>query len=128
MHKRLLDGNTLRRFGHLLDMLYTPAEVAEEIGVDTRMIYERLLPAGLPNTKDDAGHIWIHGIAAKRWALAQRKARHHLAVGEGFCVHCKAVVKLNDSKREHKNGVDMLRGKCPKCEHTIVRLLGRTSA
>lgn len=128
MHRRLLDGNVMRRFGHLLDMLYTPTEIAEEIGLDKKIVYTNLIPAGLPNTKDDKGHIWIHGLTAKQWAQTQKRERHPLLDGDGYCVSCKKAVQMKDSKRECKNGVEFLRGKCPKCAHTVIRIMGRMSA
>lgn len=128
MYRNLIDGNSMRRFGHLLDMQYTPAEIADEIGLDKQAVYTKLIPAGLPNTKDDKGHIWIHGLAAKQWAQAHKKERHHMAEGEGFCLTCKTVVKVKAPKHEQKNGASFVRGQCPKCGRVIVRLTGRASA
>ena len=42
----LLSREAKLRANSLLDMLYTPSELAEELGVEQRSIYSRLIPAG----------------------------------------------------------------------------------
>ena len=51
----------------LLDMLYTPKELAEEIGINVRQVYKVYIPAGCPNERDDYRHIWINGRAFQEW-------------------------------------------------------------
>lgn len=58
-----LKGNQLRRLAGLLDMLYTPVELAMEIGFTRRQVYRAYLPLGCPNERDEAKHVFINGHA-----------------------------------------------------------------
>jgi len=52
-----LGGKQRMRLEKLLDMLYKPRELAEEIGFTQRQVYRAYLPAGCPHDKDDRRHI-----------------------------------------------------------------------
>ncbi|HKJ37257.1 MAG TPA: hypothetical protein VJ972_00650, partial [Anaerolineales bacterium] len=56
------------KLSRLLDMMYKPSEIAEEIGVTQDTIHRSYLPAGLPHHRDEQGHVWIHGPAFVSWA------------------------------------------------------------
>lgn len=44
---------------------------------------------------------------------------------EGYCVKCKKKVKITEPKETTaKNGILMVKGKCPECETTVCRFLG----
>ena len=51
--KRSLDGKQRNRLVRLLNMLYKPSELAEEIGFTVRQIYRVYIPAGCPCIKDE---------------------------------------------------------------------------
>lgn len=69
------------KLGRLLNMLYKPAELAEEIGVTQDTIYRSYLPAGLPHTRDDQGNVWIHGPAFVSWARETISRRQNKRAG-----------------------------------------------
>lgn len=47
--------------------------------------------------------------------------------GSGYCVKCKAVRKMLESKEvSMKNGRKMMKGKCEKCGTTMCRILGNS--
>ena len=46
--------------------------------------------------------------------------------GEAYCVKCKAKREF-DGHVEEKNGRRMAKGKCPVCDTTVVRILGKAS-
>ena len=63
---RLLQGRlngAQNRNRKLLDMLYTPKELANEIGINVRQVYKVYIPAGCPHERDEHRHIWINGKA-----------------------------------------------------------------
>ncbi|HJX06423.1 MAG TPA: DUF5679 domain-containing protein [Candidatus Nanoarchaeia archaeon] len=44
---------------------------------------------------------------------------------EAYCVKCKKKVEVKDGKEViNKRGRKMLKGKCPKCNTTVCRILG----
>ncbi len=49
------------------DMLYSPTELAELIGINCRQFYFVYIPAGCPHEKDERGYYWINGIAFREW-------------------------------------------------------------
>lgn len=45
---------------------------------------------------------------------------------EGYCVKCKKKTEMNDVKEViNKRGMRMARGKCPTCDTTVCRILGK---
>ena len=65
--KGRLDGTQRNKLARLLNMMYRPKELADEIGFETRQVYRVYIPLGLPHERDDLQHIWINGIAFKNW-------------------------------------------------------------
>lgn len=55
-----------RRMLKLLNMQYTPAEIASELGVSKHTVYKVWLP-GAPHTSV-AGRLWIVGTELRAWA------------------------------------------------------------
>lgn len=114
----------------LLDMMYKPAELAEEIGVSTDTIYRSYLPAGLPHTRDSEGNIWIHGLAFVSWAretISKRQnERAGLPDGQAWCVKCKRPVPLISPKIKKSNRyLELLQARCPNCGKTVNRARAR---
>jgi hypothetical protein len=50
----------------LLPMFYQPAELAGELGMPVRTLYD-WLKAGAPHTKDAQGNLWINGQEFAGW-------------------------------------------------------------
>ena len=107
----------------LLNMLYTPGEIAEELGVTRDHIYKVLIPAGLPHTKDSRRHLWIHGPALALWAKGFDKVPMKLAKGEGYCLRCRKPVKVKNPLEKQSERLTLLTGECPVCGHSVSRIL-----
>jgi hypothetical protein len=106
----------------LLPMLYTPAELAEELGLTAPTIRD-WLKLGLPHERDERGRIWINGRSFAAWLDQARRAAQAgpLAADEAFCVGCRrAVALLGVSCRANGKHV-LLTGTCPACGRQINR-------
>ncbi len=123
MTRKLLSKRSKVLAKELLDMLYTPQEIADELLIDQRRIYD-LLPAGMPHTRDENGRIWLHGLTVAAWikTIDQRYVVH-VPAGHAYCVHCKAAVKLVHAIRTPHGKVDLLQAKCPECGSRINRFV-----
>lgn len=51
--KGRLDGIQRNRLKSLFDMMYSPRELAEELGINTDQLYGVYLPLGCPEERDD---------------------------------------------------------------------------
>jgi hypothetical protein len=127
----LLKHQHIIKLGRLLDMLYKPSEIAEEIGVTTDTIYRSYLPAGLPHTRDGQGNIWIHGPAFIAWAremISKKKSRRAgLPDDHAWCMTCKGPVALINPKTKTVNRyLELLQAQCPTCGKTINRARARS--
>jgi predicted RNA-binding Zn-ribbon protein involved in translation (DUF1610 family) len=114
------------KLGRLLNMLYRPAEIAEEIGVAQDTIYRSYLPAGLPHTRDAKGNVWIHGPAFVAWArqtVAKRKSkRAGLPDGYAWCMKCNhPVLLINPHIKVTNRYLELLQAHCPDCGSVINR-------
>lgn len=128
--KPLLKHQHIVKLTRLLDMLYKPAEIAEEIGVTVDTIYRSYLPAGLPHTRDSKNNIWIHGPAFIAWAretISKKKSqRQPLPASHAWCMRCNAPVLLIEPKRKYANRyIEILQAKCPQCGKTVNRAQAR---
>lgn len=119
------------KLGRLLNMLYRPSEIAEELGVNVDTVYRGYLPAGLPHTRDDKGNIWIHGTTCAQWArqtVSQKKAkRRGLPDGSAWCVVCNRPVEMIEplTVKPINFYLEILQGKCPRCGRTVNRARAR---
>ena len=118
------------KLGRLLNMLYRPSEIAEEIDVAPDTVYRSYLPAGLPHTRDDQGNIWIHVPAFVAWArqtIARRKSkRAGLPDGHAWCMKCNQPVMLVSPKIKIVNRyLELLQSLCPTCETVVNRIRAR---
>lgn len=119
-----LPRNARFRAWGLLDMLYTPAELAEELQVDRDVIYHQLIPAGLPHQRDTIGHIWIHGPTAATWILNQRRRKSRmLEKNEFLCLHCRSVVISDPSTFAPASSgrFHYVKAVCPTCGTTLCK-------
>ena len=114
--RKLLSREARLRARGLLDMLYKPSELADELQIDQRVIYRKLIPEGLTYIKDDAGNLWIHGPEVAAWARSlDKKPGPTLAADEAYCLRCRKAVKLVNPKRNTKHALTILQSQCPEC-------------
>ncbi len=130
MRQPLLKHAHIIKFGRLLNMMYKPSEIAEEIGVSQDTVYRSYLPAGLPHERDADGNVWIHGPAFVSWAkqtIAQRKSkRAGLPDGHAWCMKCnRPVVLINPKVRTVNRYLEILRAPCPYCGKIVNRARAR---
>lgn len=130
MRQPQLKHQHIVKLGRLLDMLYKPSEIAEEIGVTTDTIYRSYLPAGLPYTRDAKRNIWIHGPAFIAWAretISQKKSKRvGLPDDHAWCLKCNQPVRLIDPKIKTVNRyLELLQSLCPICGKPINRARAR---
>ena len=122
-----------QKLARLLDMLYKPAEIAKELDVTYDTVMRSYVPAGCPVTRDDTGHIWIHGLTFAKWAreqIAARKKRNgeKLPADLAYCFGCKKRVKfpLNPKKIIPVNRfLEMMQAPCPICGKKVNKTRGK---
>lgn len=107
----------------LLDMMYTPAEIAEELNISKEYVYHHLMnTAEIHYTKDETGHVWINGMDIYRWIeqvfSERRKKRKNvipLMENEFYCMRCKARKITNDYKIIDDSWQRAKTAFCPDC-------------
>ena len=108
----------------LLPMLYMPAELAGELGMPARTLYD-WLQAGVPHTRDVQGNLWIDGRQFTSWVAANRKphpVHEKLQDDQAYCLRCKQAVTLVDPRQEQDKGkLILIKGRCPHCGASINR-------
>lgn len=107
-----------------LPMLYKPAELAEELSIPQRTLYD-WFRVGAPHQRDQANHIWINGQAFAKWleeSRPKKSARPKLMDNEAYCFGCKQAVSLTNSEIVPGKGRQYyIKGVCPQCGNKIVR-------
>ena len=68
-----LSGRQRLRLPTLLDMLYTPSELASEVGFTVRQVYRVYVPMGCPVIRDNKGRLFINGKLFSQWYFSQYK-------------------------------------------------------
>lgn len=128
MRKPLFTHSVIVKLVRLLDMLYMPEELADEIDVNVDTIYRCYLPAGCPHRRDDKNHIWINGVDFKGWVKdmleKKKRARNNVPMPEGqaFCMRCKKRVDmLNPQVIYSARHNEMLQGRCAECNTKVNR-------
>lgn len=132
MRKPFIAHAQIVRLGRILNMLYKPAELAEEIEINVDTIYRSYIPAGLPYISK-GNNFWIHGPAFVEWAKQKHAERHvvraKLQAGQGWCLKCKAVVSMPDPKIKYTNRkTQIVQSVCPICGRKVNRVMKRTGA
>lgn len=122
----LLKHTHIVKLRRILDMLYKPSEIAEEIGVTTDTVVRSYLPAGLPHTRDAKNRVWIHGPMFVSWAkatIAQRKSKRvPLPEDHAWCLKCnKSVALKNPTVRPVNRYLELMQARCPFCHCVINR-------
>jgi len=119
------------KLGRLLNMLYKPSELAEELGLAQEIIYRSYIPAGLPHFRDASNHIWIHGPAFVAWARARfmkkKSSTVELPDGHAWCMKCNQARPMTEPSIVYANRyVEILQSICPICNVRINRAQARS--
>jgi len=122
-----LDGRQRNRIKGLLDMMYTPRELAEEIGINVNKVYMVYLPGGCPHERDNNRHIWINGKVFRGW-FEEVYRKRPLGKGETFCLTCKKAVPLVESERKNTDGLIYDLSSCPNCGRKLTRIVDQKKA
>ncbi|HEY60840.1 MAG TPA: hypothetical protein G4N92_09205 [Anaerolineae bacterium] len=122
--KGRLNGNQKNRLVKLLDMMYSPSELAGEIGFNKRQVYRVYIPLGCPHEKDSKGRHWINGEDFRNWIidLYQKRVLKH---NEAFCLTCKKPVRMISPERKQEDRLFYYLCNCPNCGRRIARIITR---
>ena len=119
--KGRLKGTQRWNLSKLIDMLYTPTEIAAEIKVTRRQIYRVYIPLGCPHIKDAKGHQWINGLAFREWYLKNYR-KIEIAQNQAFCKTCMGGVEIVNPDRYQVKGATYLICDCPNCGRRISKI------
>jgi uncharacterized protein with PIN domain len=122
--KGRLDGIQKTHLLKLLDMLYLPSEIAEEVGFNKRQIQRVYVPAGCPVVEDKKGHIWINGKQLREWILSVYQ-KQELKQNEAFCLTCKHSFVMRNPDRKQKGNLFYYLAICPECGRKVARIITR---
>jgi hypothetical protein len=117
-----LDGRQRNRLKSLFDMLYSPRELAEEIGINKDQVYMVYMPFGCPNKRDERNHILINGKEFADWYTRVYK-KIHLRLNETFCKTCQKPVKFFQPKKTSKGQLIYILSNCPNCGRKLTRII-----
>ena len=119
--KGRLNGTQRNKVKGLLNMMYSPRELAEEIGFSKNQVYRVYLPAGCPHTKNPIGRILIHGVSFRLW-FEETYKKTPIKKGQAYCVSCKKVVLVSNPKRFEKGRLSYDLFACPICGNTTAKI------
>jgi hypothetical protein len=108
----------------LLNMLYKPSELANELKTPLRTLYD-WCNANRFAEKDNNGNLWINGKKFAAWVENQRKhptRKLRLQSDEAYCLRCNKAVKLIDPTIQPIKGkLILIKGTCSRCGANINR-------
>jgi hypothetical protein len=106
----------------LLPMLYKTCELAEDLNIPPRTLYD-WLKNGAPHHRDQRDHIWINGQEFAGWVISvRRKQTEKLQENEGFCLRCKQSVEITNPRIVQEPGSpSTVKGTCPKCQGKVLK-------
>jgi Zn finger protein HypA/HybF involved in hydrogenase expression len=120
--KGKLNGSQRNRVKRLLNMLYTPKELAEEIGISKQQIYRVYIAYGCPHCKDRRGRIWVNGEEFKAW-IEETYKKHKLKPNQAYCVSCKQIVDIVEPEKVKKDNLIFYLSVCPLCSKRVARII-----
>ena len=123
--KGRLDGIQRNRLKRLLNMLYKPSELAQEVGININQIYRVYVPCGCPAKRDERNRIWINGEAFCKW-YSRVYSKIILAKNEAFCLTCKTGVPIVNPVRNKKGGLTYDVCQCPNCGRKLAKIIDQT--
>lgn len=116
-----LSGRQQQHLRGLLDMEYSPGELAQIIKITRNQFYRVYEKAGCPFRRDETGHIWINGKRFWEW-YHMHYPKITLSDNEVFCLTCKRGVEINCPSKEIKSGLTFIVCICPHCGRKISKL------
>jgi hypothetical protein len=122
--KGRLNLNQKNRLAKLLDMMYSPSELANEIGFSKRQVYRVYLMLGCPYYKDETNHLWINGKLFRDW-IKDIYRKISLKQNEVFCLTCKKAVPMVRKVKKQKDRLSFYQSKCPNCGRVLTRIITR---
>jgi hypothetical protein len=122
--KGRLDGKQRNKLKSLFDMMYSPRELAEEIGMHIDQVYAVYVPLGCPHERDKRDHILINGKAFAEW-YSKHYTKIKLAQDETFCLTCKKGVKIIKPEQKRKNDLVYVLSVCPVCGRGLTKIIER---
>lgn len=117
-----LNGKQKYKMKLLLDMIYSPKELAYQIGVSTDLIYRVYIPLGCPHQRNHQNYILINGKHFSEW-YQHTYTKIQLAKDETFCKTCKKGVKIFNSKQMQKKDLVYLLSVCPNCGRKLTKII-----
>jgi len=120
--KGRLNGRQRNRLNRLLDMMYKPSEIAEEVGFNVRQVYRVYIKLGCPNQRDRRNHIWINGKSFVNW-YQETFPKLKVKQDQVFCLTCKKAVDLVEPIKNKKDGLNYLLSFCPLCGRKLVKII-----
>jgi len=118
-----LSGVQRMRLGKLLDMLYKPSELAEEIGFSYRQVSRVYILLGCPFVQQN-GFIFINGRAFADW-YEMTYPRQTLKSDEVFCLTCRKAVKIISYDTKKVGRLSYLVCSCSVCGRKISRIIDK---
>jgi hypothetical protein len=116
-----LNGAQRNRMKSLFDMMYTPRELSDELGINIDKVYT-YVTLGCPHERDSKKRISINGKAFADWYIENYK-RIKLQEDETFCLTCRKAVKLYKSKNKVKGKFFYIKSVCPICGRNLVKII-----
>ncbi len=120
--KGRLDGKQRNKMQALFDMLYTPKELAHEIGFHVDQIYQVYVPLGCPHERNEKNYIQINGKTFAGW-YGTVYAKNPLAHDETFCKTCKKAVKIFQAQEKKSADLVYLLSVCPVCGRGLTKII-----
>lgn len=120
--KGRLNGSQRNKVKGLLNMMYSPRELAEEIGIEKNQVYRVYLPLNCPHEKDSFGRILIHGLTFRSWYEDTYK-KVTVEKNQAWCVSCKKIVAFSDVKRFTKGRLIYDLSTCPICGKSVAKII-----
>ena len=118
-----LDGTQRNRLKSLFDMMYSPKELAEEIGISIDQVYMVYVPLGCPHEREERNnHLLINGKGFAEW-YCKVYAKLHIKPDETFCKTCRKPVKIYQPKKQSKGDIVYLLSICPICGRNLTKII-----
>ena len=127
LNKGRLKGNQLRKLSALLDMMYSPSELAKEVGFTRRQVYRAYIPLGCPHERDESNHLWINGIAFRKWHKKTYK-KVKLQDNEAYCVSCKNIVTIQNFEKKQSGRYHYKLISCSNCGGNISKAIQKKAS
>ena len=124
VYKGRLNGIQRNRMKSLFDMMYSPRELAEELGISKDQVYMVYVPLGCPHERDlHNHHILINGRAFAEW-YGRVYVKLRIGPNEVFCRTCRRAVRIVDPVERTKAGLRYVLSTCPNCGRRLTRIVG----